>query len=249
MPCGSCPRSLAVLAVAAAAWSVERSRTLPAGALSARVRAHRSRTARNHDLDPALLAAVVYVESRFDPDVESPAGAIGLMQLLPDTAKGIALRTGGDRFVVADLRDPEINVRYGSWYLDHLRERYDGTRFVLAAYHAGQGNVDRWREDGTGIPFPETRSYVAEVMRLGTCTRMRTRPSSASDSVSRGQPRARPAARPSLRRIRRSVRTRAQGTLGAFTECYRSMNSIDLSLVGRARLVKARRRPGRRERS
>ena len=160
--------AVAVLAIAAvAAWVVE---TEPDVYLRVRypleyehiVRAH----ARNYDLDPALLAAVVYVESRFDPDVESPAGAIGLMQLLPDTAKGIALRTGGDRFVVDDLRNPEINVRYGSWYLEHLRERYRDTKLVLAAYHAGQGNVDRWQEDGAGIAFPETRSYVAEVMRL-----------------------------------------------------------------------------------
>jgi soluble lytic murein transglycosylase len=122
--------------------------------------------AANHDLDPALLAAVVYVESRFDPNAESPAGAIGLMQLLPETAKGIALRTGGERFVVADLRDPEINVRYGSWYLDHLRARYGDMTTVLAAYHAGQGNVDRWRAEGTGIAFPETRDYVERVERL-----------------------------------------------------------------------------------
>jgi len=122
--------------------------------------------ASNHDLDPALLAAVVYVESRFDPEAESAAGAVGLMQLLPDTAKGIALRTGGDRFVVTDLRDPEINVRYGSWYLDHLWNRYEDTRLVLAAYHAGQGNVDRWRANGAGIAFPETRSYVADVLRI-----------------------------------------------------------------------------------
>ena len=162
------PIAVAVLAIAAvAAWVVE---TEPDVYLRVRypleyehiVRAH----ARNYDLDPALLAAVVYVESRFDPDVESPAGAIGLMQLLPDTAKGIALRTGGDRFVVDDLRNPEINVRYGSWYLEHLRKRYRDTKLVLAAYHAGQGNVDRWQEDGAGIAFPETRSYVAEVMRL-----------------------------------------------------------------------------------
>jgi soluble lytic murein transglycosylase len=122
--------------------------------------------AANHDLDPALVAAVVYVESRFDPRAESSAGAVGLMQLLPDTAKGIALRTGGDRFVVDDLRDPEINVRYGSWYLDHLRARYGDTATVLAAYHAGQGNVDRWRAEGVGIAFPETRDYVDEVRRL-----------------------------------------------------------------------------------
>ena len=123
------------------------------------IRTHAS----NHDLDPALLAAVVYVESRFDPNAESEAGAIGLMQLLPDTAKGIALRTGGDDFVVADLRDPEINVRYGSWYLDHLRDRYGSTDWALAAYHAGPGNVDAWQQDGSGIAFPETRDYVRRV--------------------------------------------------------------------------------------
>jgi soluble lytic murein transglycosylase len=122
--------------------------------------------ARNHGLDPALLAAVVYVESRFDPNAESGAGAIGLMQLLPDTAEGIALRTGGDRFVVADLRDPEINVRYGSWYLDHLRDRYGSVQWALAAYHAGQGNVDEWRRDGRGIEFPETRDYVSRINEL-----------------------------------------------------------------------------------
>jgi soluble lytic murein transglycosylase len=120
--------------------------------------------AANHDLDPALLAAVVYVESRFDPNAESTAGAIGLMQLLPETAEGIALRTGGTAFVVADLRDPEINVRYGSWYLDHLLERYGDARLALAAYHAGQGNVDEWRRAGAGIAFPETRDYVEQVL-------------------------------------------------------------------------------------
>ena len=122
--------------------------------------------AANYRLDPALLAAVVYVESRFDPNARSDAGALGLMQLLPETAEGIALRTGGMRFVVADLGDPEINVRYGSWYLDHLRHRYGDMRMALAAYHAGQGNVDRWRRDRLGIAFPETRGYVAEVERL-----------------------------------------------------------------------------------
>lgn len=122
--------------------------------------------AANYGLDPALLAAVVYVESRFDPNAESAAGAIGLMQLLPDTAKGIASRTEGHRFVVADLRDPEINVRYGSWYLDHLRSRYDDMRLALASYHAGQGNVDEWLRSGGGIQSSETRDYVDEVLRL-----------------------------------------------------------------------------------
>jgi soluble lytic murein transglycosylase len=122
--------------------------------------------AENYRLDPDLLAAVVYVESRFDPNARSEAGAIGLMQLLPQTAKGIATRTGGTEFVLADLRDPDINVRYGAWYLEHLRLRYGDIDTALAAYHAGQGNVDRWRRRGSGIAFPETRAYVAEVERV-----------------------------------------------------------------------------------
>jgi soluble lytic murein transglycosylase len=159
---------LAALAVSAAvAWAV---REEPDIYLRARypleyehiIRVH----AANHGLDPALVAAVVYVESRFDPNATSPAGAIGLMQLLPDTAEGIATRTGGDRFVVADLRDPEINVRYGSWYLDHLREKYGDMTFALAAYHDGQGTVDHWREEGLGIPLPGTRDYVRKVERF-----------------------------------------------------------------------------------
>jgi soluble lytic murein transglycosylase len=120
--------------------------------------------ARNYDLDPALLAAVIYTESRFRADARSSAGAVGLMQLLPDTGRAIAVRTGGDRFVVGDLLDPEINVRYGSWYLRELRRKYGDTRTALAAYHAGQGNVDRWRRQGVGIQFPETRAYVDDVL-------------------------------------------------------------------------------------
>ena len=126
------------------------------------IRAH----ARNYDLDPDLLAAVVYVESRFHPDAHSDAGAIGLMQLLPETAQGIATRTGGSKFVLSDLQVPEINIRYGAWYLDHLRDRYGDMHTALAAYHAGQGNVDRWRSEGSGISFPETRAYVSEVERV-----------------------------------------------------------------------------------
>lgn len=122
--------------------------------------------ARNYDLDPDLLAAVVYVESRFQPDARSDAGAFGLMQLLPATAQGIATRTGGTKFVLSDLEDPEINIRYGAWYLDHLRDRYGDMRTALAAYHAGQGNVDRWQREGSGVVFPETRAYVSEVERV-----------------------------------------------------------------------------------
>jgi peptidoglycan lytic transglycosylase len=122
--------------------------------------------ARNYDLDPALLAAVIYTESRFDASARSGAGAVGLMQLLPSTARGIAIRTGGAGFVESDLLVPELNVRYGSWYLRNLLRRYGDERTALAAYHAGQGNVDEWRAAGVGIQFPETRSYVDKVERI-----------------------------------------------------------------------------------
>ena len=126
------------------------------------VRSH----AKNYDLDPALLAAVIYTESRFNARAESSAGAIGLMQLLPETARGIAVRTGGNGFVVRDLYEPEINVRYGAWYLRNLLNRYSDERTALAAYHAGPGNVDRWKEQGVGIQFPETRDYVDNVEKV-----------------------------------------------------------------------------------
>ena len=127
--------------------------------------------ARNYRLDPALLAAVIYQESKFRPNVKSSSGAIGLMQLLPDTAKGIAINTGGNRFRVSDLYNPEINVRYGSWYLRHLLDKYRDERTALAACNAGQENVDEWRREGRGIAFSETRHYVKRVERLKTLYR------------------------------------------------------------------------------
>jgi soluble lytic murein transglycosylase len=120
--------------------------------------------AENYDLDPALLAAVIYRESKFDAGARSSSGAIGLMQLLPETAKGIALHTGGSRFVVSDLYNPEINVRYGAFYLRRLLTKYGDTKLALAAYNAGQANVDSWRAEGKGIVFPETREYVDSVL-------------------------------------------------------------------------------------
>jgi soluble lytic murein transglycosylase len=122
--------------------------------------------ARQNGIDPALLAAVIYQESKFDAGAESRSGAIGLMQLTPATAHGIAIRTGGSRFETADLLNPEINIRYGSWYLANLFRKYGDERLVLAAYNAGQGNVDRWQAEGKPIAFSETRAYVAQVEHL-----------------------------------------------------------------------------------
>jgi soluble lytic murein transglycosylase len=120
------------------------------------VRGHAS----NYDLDAALVAAVIYQESKFQADARSESGAIGLMQLLPDTAEAIALRTGGSRFQVDDLYDPEVNVRYGCWYLRNLLEKYGSLEKALAAYNGGQGNVDR------GVQYEETRHFVANVLEI-----------------------------------------------------------------------------------
>ena len=129
--------------------------------------------ARNYRLDPALLAGVIYQESKFDAHARSSSGAIGLMQLLPDTARGIAVHTGGGNFHPAtDLLNPDLNVRYGCWYLQHLRQKYaeypNGDELALAAYNAGQANVDRWiAQTPPGRPvkirFAATRDYVASV--------------------------------------------------------------------------------------
>jgi len=122
--------------------------------------------AQRHSLDPALLAAVIYQESRFRAGAKSSSGAIGLMQLTPATARGIAIRTHGSAFHTRDLYDPEINIRYGTWYLDNLFRKYGSEPLVLAAYNAGQGNVDRWRATGQPIQFSETKAYVSRVEDL-----------------------------------------------------------------------------------
>ncbi len=124
------------------------------------------------DLDAALIAAVIYQESRFRPR-ESSAGAKGLMQILPATAHFIARESGGTEFQIPDLATPEINIRYGSWYLRYLEGRYQDDGLMAAAYNAGETNLDRWIHDAGGkesfdlqedIPFEETRAYVAGVL-------------------------------------------------------------------------------------
>jgi peptidoglycan lytic transglycosylase len=130
--------------------------------------------AADKDLDPALIAGVILVESHFR-DQTSQAGAKGLMQLMPETAAYIAQKSGGTAFVQGDLATPQVNIAYGSWYLRHLLDKYDGhVALALAAYNAGQGNVDAWLAEAGArgerwraadhIPFPETRDYVRKVL-------------------------------------------------------------------------------------
>lgn len=124
--------------------------------------------ARDKNLDPALIAAVIYAESRFVSGRTSSAGAQGLMQITPDTAQGIAKRSGGTAFVLDDLATPQVNISYGAYLLREHLDRYDGdVAAALAAYNAGPGKADEWggaalrAED---IPYAETRAYVQKVL-------------------------------------------------------------------------------------
>lgn len=124
-------------------------------------------------LDPALIAAVIYAETKFEPRTSS-AGAEGLMQILPATAYYLAHLSGGVRFTASDLSTPSVNLAYGSYYLRYLLNHYEGNEMLaVAAYNAGLTNVDEWvaqaRAQGSeltaaSIPFPETREYVRRVL-------------------------------------------------------------------------------------
>ena len=133
----------------------------------------RQQAAAKH-LDPALIAAVIDAETKFDPRTSS-AGAIGLMQILPQTAQYLARKSGGYAFTTGDLATPAVNIAYGSYYLRYLLDHYNGSEILaIAAYNGGATNVDSWvreaRADGRAfavkdIPFPETRAYVQRVLQ------------------------------------------------------------------------------------
>lgn len=114
-----------------------------------------------------LIAAVIYAESRFR-DQESHAGARGLMQVTPQTAELIEDLSGGSTFEADDLSDPDLNIRYGSFYLRYLLDKFDGNLVAaLAAYNAGETNVAAWGGSGLeqeDIRFEETRRYVEDVL-------------------------------------------------------------------------------------
>lgn len=131
-------------------------------------------TAREFDLEPWHIAAVVRCESSFRERATSNVGARGLMQIMPDTGKWLAGKFGEeDTYTDDDLYDPAINLKYGAWYLKWLMDRYHGDRtLATAAYHAGQGTVDKWlanpevSADGqtlSRIPYDSTGTYVRRV--------------------------------------------------------------------------------------
>ena len=125
-------------------------------------------------LDPAYVASVVLAESSFDAEAVSSVGAIGLMQIMPDTGEWIAGKLEDEPFDVQRLYQPEVNLRYGCWYLRFLLDRYDGDMYTAStAYHQGQGRVDQWLEDPqysqdgrtlTAISSAVTDTYVNRIM-------------------------------------------------------------------------------------
>ena len=134
-----------------------------------------NRDARLNGLDPALVASVIWRESDYDPNAESPKGAVGLMQVLPSTARFIASQADPPPGNARDIRDPEVNISYGSWYLRYLIDMHDGSvPAALAAYNAGPDNMRKWRASAVAkgtelrvpedIPFDETRKYVTDVL-------------------------------------------------------------------------------------
>lgn len=133
-----------------------------------------AQAASDYGQDPYLVAAMVRTESGYNAAAVSPAGAQGLMQLMPDTAEWVAGKLDKWGNSGPDLTDPADNLELGVWYLDYLSDMYNGDmELALAAYNAGHGNVDEWLAeaggrdefDVTDIPFKETREYVERVER------------------------------------------------------------------------------------
>ncbi len=129
--------------------------------------------AKRHNLDPYLISGIIRQESIFNPEIVSPAGAIGLMQIMPYTGKYIAEKKGRD-FSVDSLYLPHYNIHFGTYYLNELREQFDTNLvMILAAYNAGPHNAKKWMEKNKNeefdlsvenIGFTETRNYVKKVL-------------------------------------------------------------------------------------
>lgn len=128
---------------------------------------------KEYDIDKTLIYAIIKTESNFNPSAQSGVGAIGLMQLMPETFDWLQNRKLGEVTMDTDaLLDPETNIQYGCEFLSFLLDRYEDEKSAIAAYNAGFGAVDQWLQnesyssDGihlSNIPYPETSSYVVKV--------------------------------------------------------------------------------------
>jgi soluble lytic murein transglycosylase len=129
--------------------------------------------AKEYNVPEYVIFAVINVESGFDPKAISSVGALGLMQMLPTTFTWLSsFEHLGENLPVDDLYDPEVSIRYGTYYLKYLFEKFYNWDTVFAAYNGGEGNVAKWLgdsrySDGKGglknIPFPETEKYVEKI--------------------------------------------------------------------------------------
>jgi len=127
--------------------------------------------AQKRNLNPMLVTALIRQESRFEPKIESDAGAKGLMQVIPETADWVAGKLSLNPY---DLTQPDDNINIGTWYLDFTHKEHDNnSAFALASYNAGPARVSEWiQQYGTTdidrfvekIPYPETRGYVESVL-------------------------------------------------------------------------------------
>lgn len=121
--------------------------------------------AREFGLQPALLKAIMAAESGFNPAAVSPKGAIGLMQIMPDTAERYGLQGDRNRTLVQKLTDPKINIRLSARYLRDLHKLFPGKpELVMASYNAGEGAVQKYKNQIP--PYPETRNYVRLVSQF-----------------------------------------------------------------------------------
>jgi soluble lytic murein transglycosylase len=117
-------------------------------------------------VEDSLVASVIYEESRFNPNSSSGKGAVGLMQLVPETAQYISKKLKDKNYDSEKIADVDQNIRYGSYYLKYLDDKYKDLDRVLAAYNAGEGNVDRWISEGDyQIKFEETKNFVDRVKK------------------------------------------------------------------------------------
>lgn len=133
-----------------------------------------ARAAERYEVDPYLLLAIIRIESKFNPYTVSEKGAVGLMQLMPETAAWVAQKAGMPQELAMRLDDPAVNVTLGAWYVRYLLDRFAGnTALAVAAYNAGPTAVDRWlarrvwdgrRETVSAIPYGETRHFVQRVL-------------------------------------------------------------------------------------
>lgn len=128
-----------------------------------------------HGVDPYLVAAIIRSESSWDERASSHRGAIGLMQLMPETASDMVEKglVDPNRFSVDQLTDPATNIEFGCAYLSYLMTYFNGaTDKAVAAYNAGMGNVDIWTQEGdilhNAITFPETQAYLVRVTMAQT---------------------------------------------------------------------------------